>query len=158
MSEVIVGVLPAHFTFPFLPDRDVWLPLQSEPIGRGNAYLRVVGRLAPGVTLEAASADMTTDGARLAAAYPEDNADSSVYVQPLHEAVVAGVKQRLLVLWAAVGFVLIACVNIANLLLVRAVGRMRELGIRGAPGARRDRLGRGAPRGHNPCACCAKNE
>lgn len=61
----IVGVLPRDFTFPFLPDRDVWTPMQAERSGRGNAFIRAIGRLAPGVSLEHAAADMTTIAAGL---------------------------------------------------------------------------------------------
>jgi predicted permease len=137
----IIGVLPQGFAFPFMPDREVWRLLQSAPDGRGNAFMRVIGRLAPGVSLESAAADMATIGARLADEYPDTNRGVSVYVQPLQDAVVDEARLRLLVLWAAVGFVLlIASVNIANLLLVRSVGRMRELAIRGTLGARRARL------------------
>lgn len=137
----IVGVLPRGFSFPFMPDRDVWTPLQAERDGRGNAFLRVVGRLAPGADVESAAADMNTIAARISDAFPETNYDLGIYVQPLQEAVVDGVRLRLLVLWAAVGFVLlVACVNIANLLLVRAAGRARELAIRGTLGGRRGAL------------------
>src|SRR5690606_30557730 len=124
----IVGVLPAGFTFPFMPDRDVWRLVQRAPDDRGNAYVRVVARLAPGVTLGQAAADMSTIAARLADAYPDTNADVGMYVQPLGEAAADDVRPRLLVLWAATGFVLlIACLNISNLLLVRAAVRTREL-------------------------------
>ena len=137
----IIGVLPREFAFSFLPDTDVWTSMQAEQSGRGHAVIRVIGRLAPGVSLESAAADMARIGARLAEEYPQSNRDTGIFVQPLQEAVVDGLRLRLLVLWAAVGFVLlIACVNIANLLLVRSVGRMRELAIRGTLGARRSSL------------------
>ncbi len=137
----IVGVLPQGFSFPFMPFREIWMPLQAPRDGRGNAFLRAVGRMAPGVTLEQAAADMSTIAARLADEYPETNRNIGVYVQPLDEAAADDVRQRLLVLWGAVGFVLlVACLNISNLLLVRAAARTRELAIRGTLGARRGSL------------------
>jgi predicted permease len=137
----IVGVLPRAFSFPFMPDRDVWTLLQAEREGRGNAWLRVVGRLAPGADIKSAATEMTTITAGISSEFPDTNADIGGYVQPLQDAVVDDVRLRLLVLWTAVGFVmLVACVNIANLLLVRSAGRIRELAIRGTLGARRSSL------------------
>lgn len=137
----VVGVLPPGFSFPFLPGRDVFTLLQAERDGRGDAFLRVIGRLAPGADIESAAVDMSTIAARISAEFTGTNEDIGIYVQPLQEAVTDGVRLRLLVLWAAVGFVLlVACVNIANLLLVRAAGRARELAIRGTLGARRGTL------------------
>jgi putative ABC transport system permease protein len=130
----IVGVLPRAFSFPFMPDRDVWTLLQAEREGRGNAWLRVVGRLAPGAPdIESAAAEMTTVAAGISRQFPDTNSDIGSYVQPLKHAIVDDVRLRLLVLWAAVGFVmLVACVNIANLLLVRSAGRMRRVAAAGA--------------------------
>ena len=137
----IIGVTPRGFSFPFMPDRDVWTPLQAEREGRGNAWLRVVGRLAPGADVESAAAEMTAIASGISSEFPDTNENIGAWVQPLKDAVVNDVRLRLLVLWAAVGFVmLVACVNIANLLLVRAAGRMRELAIRGTLGARRGAL------------------
>lgn len=137
----IVGVLPPGFSFPFMPFREVWTPLQAERDGRGNAFLRVVGRLAAYASLERAAADMTTVAAGIAEEFPDTNTDIGIYLQPLDEAAADGARLRLLVLWGAVGFVLlVACLNISNLLLVRAAARMRELAIRGTLGAGRGSL------------------
>src|SRR5690606_20784987 len=137
----IVGVLPQGFSFPFMPFREIWMPLQAPRDGRGNAFLRAVGRMAPGVTLEQAAADMSTIAARLADEYPETNRNIGAYVQPLDEAAADDVRQRLLVLWGAVGFVLmVACLTISSQLHARAAARTRELAIRGTLGARRGSL------------------
>jgi putative ABC transport system permease protein len=142
----IAGVMPPGFAFPL--ETDLWMPLRFSAdtlaTQRGAHYLSVVGRLRPGTTLEEARADMRALGARLAEAYPRTNRDYTSTVQPLREAMVGHVRPVLLVTLGAVGFVLLmVCVNVASLVLTRAVGRGRELAVRTAVGANRVQLARG---------------
>ena len=137
----IIGVLPPDFVFPFMPEREVWTLLRAGREGRGDAWLRVVGRLSPGIALSVAAEEMSAIAEGISRRFPEENGDIGVFLQPLQDAVVDDVRLRLLVLWAAVVFVLlVACVNVANLLLVRSAARARELAIRGALGAGRNSL------------------
>ena len=127
---------------------DVWLPyvFSSDDRVRGNSFgynLHVVGRLRDGVSIEQAQARMDQITASLAADTPRWFTDRVAKVEPLHEFVTRGVRTWMIMLLAAVSFVLlIACVNLANLMLVRATARTRELGIRAALGASRWDLSR----------------
>ena len=152
LPHEIVGVMPRDFRFPppivlesslTEPPAGFWVPLAYDLADgqRGAHHITALGRLAPGATAEQAENEMRGIAARLARAYPDTNAGWDVTLVPLVEGVVRNVRPALLVLLGAVGFVLLqASVNVANLLMTRAVSRQREMAIRASLGAGRGRL------------------
>ena len=143
VATTVIGVMPAGFTFPD-SDTDLWSPARQNAqlrASRTEYYLTLVGRLEPGATIAAARGELDAVMARLRTEYPDANGTMTLVARPLADALVANVSQLLWFLMGSVGCVLlIACANLANLLLSKATGRAREIAVRQAIGANRSSL------------------
>jgi putative ABC transport system permease protein len=152
-SHTVIGVMPPGFDFPF--ETRLWVPARhrvpapafgedGSTVNRDRRYLIIFGRLKDDVSVEDARAEMTTIADRIAQAYPDTNAGTGILLEPMRESIVGGARPVLYMFLGAVAFLLlIACANVANLLLVRASRRERDIAIRTALGAGRLRIAGG---------------
>jgi predicted permease len=140
----VIGVLPANFTFAPVRDAGIWTPIDHDAAlraERGSHWLNVIARLEPGATLHSAGRDMSSVMARMGREYPGDDAARDARVVPLRDRFVGSVRPLILLVYGAVAvLLLVACVNCANLMLIRGADRRREMAVRIALGAGRGRL------------------
>jgi putative ABC transport system permease protein len=138
-SKTVIGVMPPDYNYPY--HADIWLPMRVYPEGRGTWGLNVQARIAPGITLDQASAELEGIGTRLAAEHPERHRGATLTPILLRETLVQEEDRLVLALFGAVVFVLlIVCANLANLFLARGLDRQRQFAMRAALGASRSRL------------------
>src|SRR5215468_6525988 len=145
-SRVVIGVMPAGFKFPIIAGADIWRPIQpalNPGCRRGCITVRVMARLKPGAAEGQARAELNSIAARVEQQFPDTNTKVGATLVPLREFLVGPVKTQMMALLVAVGFVLlIACANVANLLLARSATREKEIAIRASLGAGRWRIAR----------------
>lgn len=143
-SFTVIGVMPAGFQLPIINNAEIFrtiAPTFNPGCQRGCATIRVIARLRPDVTFDRAKTEMAALAGRIEQQFPEDNKNVGVTLVPLQEFMVGNVRPAMLALLLAVGFVLlIACANVANLMLAKAAAREREIAIRAAMGASRWQL------------------
>ncbi|MBK9316621.1 MAG: ABC transporter permease [Acidobacteria bacterium] len=143
-SYTLIGVMPQGFKFPVIEDAEIWRTIQpglGEGCRRGCLVLRVLARLKPGISIEAARDELTALARRIEKEFPETNSKIGFSLIPLHDFLIGDVRTPMLVMFGAILLVLlIACANVANLMLARSAARNRELSIRAALGAGRGRI------------------